>query len=79
MRIRDQVSGIFLILDPGSVMGKIRIRDKQSGSATLLFCSRLPTDRNLYQDSYPKHWLFLKWVCDPSAYDDRYLFPCLIS
>jgi hypothetical protein len=33
MRIRD--TGIFLTLDPGSGMEKIRIRDKHPGSATL--------------------------------------------
>ncbi len=32
----DADSGIFFTLDPGSGMGKIRIRDKQPGSATLL-------------------------------------------
>jgi hypothetical protein len=40
MRIRIRDPGIFLTLDPGSGMGKIRIRDKHPGSATLLvwFC-----------------------------------------
>jgi hypothetical protein len=33
----DPGSGIFLTLDPGSGMGKIRIRDKHPGSSTLLF------------------------------------------
>jgi hypothetical protein len=33
-RIRDP--GIFLTLNPGSGIGKIRIRDKHPGSATLL-------------------------------------------
>jgi hypothetical protein len=31
----DADPGIFLTLDPGSGMGKIRIRDKHPGSATL--------------------------------------------
>jgi hypothetical protein len=35
MRIRDP--GIFLTLDPGAGMEKIRIRDKHPGFATLLF------------------------------------------
>ncbi len=32
----DADPGIFLTLDPGSGMEKIRIRDKHPGSATLL-------------------------------------------
>jgi hypothetical protein len=32
----DADPGIFLSLDPGSGMKKIRIQDKQPGSATLL-------------------------------------------
>jgi hypothetical protein len=35
MQIRDP--GIFLTLDPGAGMEKIRIRDKHPGFATLLF------------------------------------------
>ncbi len=33
----DPDTGIFLTLDPGSEMGKIRIRDKHLGSATRNF------------------------------------------
>jgi hypothetical protein len=36
IRIWDQISVIFLTLDQGSGMEKIRIRDKHPGSATLL-------------------------------------------
>jgi hypothetical protein len=32
----DPDPGSFLTLDPGSKMGKIRIRDKHHGSATLI-------------------------------------------
>jgi hypothetical protein len=35
MRIRIRESGIFLTLDPGSGMEKIRIGDKHPESATL--------------------------------------------
>jgi hypothetical protein len=48
MRIREPE--IFLTLDPGSGMEKIRIRDKHPGSATLVLCYRA-TDRVILVNS----------------------------
>jgi hypothetical protein len=44
MPIRIRVWGIFLTLNTGSEMGKIRIRDKHPESATLLKLKQINAD-----------------------------------
>jgi hypothetical protein len=52
----DPGSGIFLTLDPGSGMGKNRLRDKHSGSATL-FLTATPEARYLNYGSGSSSYL----------------------